>query len=218
MKLHAARLVVAIASLAMPVATAVVASSASCGGSLPTPQKGPPPPTSAYVEVPYAPPPGNIEIVPARPESDAVYIDGQWSSFSREKWTWDLGGWVKPPPGSSFTKWAVQRSTDGRLYFAAPTWYGADGGPLAEAPAFLSRARRGEPTGKGIREDGGRIGREGEDRTDASELYDLTPLIQDASLAVPTLTPAFALPPQAQSHGAAPAASDAGQRDGQVIP
>lgn len=165
----------------------------SCGGRLPTPDKGPPPPTSAYVEVPYAPPPGNIELVPERPQPGAVYVDGQWSGFARDLWSWDLGGWVVPPSGAKFTRWAVQRAADGRLYFAAPTWYGCDGGTLAEPPPFLARSRRGEPTGK-ARDDAGRDVSPGGDEQDAAatlarDRRELAPLFDAAALTAPTLPP-----------------------------
>jgi hypothetical protein len=109
----------------------------ACARTLPGPRIGPQP-DSAFIEVPYPPPPARVEVIPARPRAGAVWTDGQWLWLG-DRWVWSPGGWVAPPAGAWFAPWAVARASDGRLRFAPPSWHAADGREIP-APALLAPA------------------------------------------------------------------------------
>jgi hypothetical protein len=92
----------------------------ACGSSVPEPEYAPHP-DDAYAEVPYPPPSAMAEIVPPQPDSDAVWVDGGWLWRSKY-WIWDKGGWVVPPAGARFSRWAAVYRTDGSLLFAPGVW------------------------------------------------------------------------------------------------
>jgi len=178
--------------MASPLLAAGVA--ASCGSSLPRPAQGPPPPASAYVEVPFPPPPGNVEIVPPRPpDREAVWIDGQWSAYSRERFVWQPGAWVRPPEGAVFTAWKSERRADGQVYFAPPAWRGKDGAEIAAPPA-LALARRGEPSSGGVTSDDERLGRPTATGDAGPPPGRPEPLLTDAGLEPQRFTPDERLP------------------------
>jgi hypothetical protein len=109
----------------------------ACQSALPRPPRAAQP-ESAFVEVPYPPPAARVETVPHRPARASVWIDGQWS-WDGARWDWAPGGWVLPPPGARFARWALRMLPDGRLRFAPPSWWDAAGRPLAP-PALLAPA------------------------------------------------------------------------------
>jgi hypothetical protein len=117
-----------------------------CGESLPRPPSGPQPP-DVFAEVPYPPPPGRVEMVPDRPNKTAVWIDGQWTWLGR-RWFWEPGGWVEADPRTYFARWALERRSDGRLYFAPSRWRWKEGGGDAPEPEMIEttmqRPRRRE--------------------------------------------------------------------------
>ena len=85
----------------------IVACAAACAASLPAPPLAAPP-RSAFVDVPYPPPPAQVERVPNRPRSDAVWVDGSWE-WSGRLWRWKDGGWFAPPaPGVKYAPWAMK--------------------------------------------------------------------------------------------------------------
>jgi hypothetical protein len=93
-----------------------------CGSSLPAPQAAQHP-LAAYIEVPYPPPAALAETVPERPsQAGAVWIDGEWA-YHGQAFVWLRGGWVVPPPRSSFAAWRSWYRRDGRLMMAPGTWY-----------------------------------------------------------------------------------------------
>jgi hypothetical protein len=97
----------------------------ACGGSLPQPS----PAThgaDVYREVPYPPPAALAETIPAHPDADAVWIDGEWV-FSAGSYTWQRGGWVVPPQEGRFAPWHAYYRADGSLMLAPGTWYDARG-------------------------------------------------------------------------------------------
>lgn len=110
----------------------------ACGSSLPVPARTEHP-ESAFVEVPYPPPAALVEVVPARPQGDAVWVDGAWVWRGRY-YVWQRGGWVLPPKGSAYAGWQAQLAEDGRLLFAPGTWYDAAQQPL-DPPTRLATAR-----------------------------------------------------------------------------
>jgi hypothetical protein len=112
----------AASSIAIAWAAALLA---GCGASLPRPAAAPQP-DSAFVEVPYPPPPAVVETVPPRPSPGALWIDGQWS-WGSDQWVWSAGGWVAAPPGARFAQWQLRLGADGRLTFAASSWRDAAG-------------------------------------------------------------------------------------------
>ena len=62
-----------------------------------------------------------------------MWIDGQWDWDGRA-WKWLEGSWMVPPAGAYFTRWATERRSDGRLFFAHATWRARDGRPLDLGP------------------------------------------------------------------------------------
>jgi hypothetical protein len=93
---------------------------------------------SAYIGVPYPPPPARVEIVPTRPREGAVWADGDWS-WDGARYRWRAGGWVVAPAGVGLARWVTARGSDGRLWFAPASWRHADGTP-AETPEILAAA------------------------------------------------------------------------------
>jgi hypothetical protein len=120
----------------------VVSACAACSAAtLPSPPYTPQP-TSALAEVPYPPPPGRVEMVPARPSTNATWIDGEWT-WRGKKWLWIKGRWVTPPTGAKYSPWALVRSSDGTLWEARGTWRDAHGEEL-DPPKPLAVAQVSE--------------------------------------------------------------------------
>ncbi len=119
---------------------------AGCGGSsLPAPELASPAPLKQgeAVEVPFPPPPARVEFIPAKPDSDAVWIDGEWS-WTGHRWSWIYGRWVVPPPSATFARWRTARTSDGTLLFAAGTWYDDRGAEVTEPPPLAVGTAREE--------------------------------------------------------------------------
>jgi hypothetical protein len=113
----------------------------ACGSSLPEPMYSSQP-VGAFQEVPNAPPPARVELVPERPEnSKAVWIDGEWD-WTGARWAWQYGRWVVPPPGSTYSTWAVIRRSDGVLLFAPGVFRDRRGLEVQSPPSLVvARAR-----------------------------------------------------------------------------
>ena len=79
-------------------------------------------PGRAFVEVPYPPPAGLVEVVPEAPAGDAVWVDGHWVWRGRY-YVWSRGGWLRPPENASYATWQFRLKKDGRLLFAPGAWY-----------------------------------------------------------------------------------------------
>ena len=90
------------------------------------------------MDVPYPPPAALTELVPERPASDAVWVDGGWVWRGRY-YVWDRGGWVRPPPDLRFAPWRVRYLPSGQAQFARNNWVNAQGervrGPQVARPA-----------------------------------------------------------------------------------
>jgi hypothetical protein len=114
---------------------------AACGAAaVPTPER-----TQVvaedYVAVPFAPRPPPVEIVPAQPRKDAVWVDGTWE-WGSDRYRWIPGAWVLPPPGAKHARWVTVRREDGQLFFAPSSWKDAQGtGAALPDPTPLVRAR-----------------------------------------------------------------------------
>jgi len=122
-------------SLALLVGSAFVP---ACDGEMPRPrytqQK-----TAALVQVGYPPPPAGVEFIPARPQGDTVWLDGEWG-WTGSRWAWTAGSWVLPPPGATFSPWTTIRDDQGTVYFASGAWVDATGQPIPPPPP-LARGR-----------------------------------------------------------------------------
>jgi hypothetical protein len=92
-------------------------------------------PAGAYEVVPYPPPSALVEIVPAKPHAEAVWVDGYWVWRGRY-YVWERGGWVQPRDQTFVGKWHARYRDDGTLLFAPTHWYDARG-RIIEAPPFL---------------------------------------------------------------------------------
>jgi hypothetical protein len=92
-----------------------------------------PQPSGALFAVMQAPPPGRVETVPAPPNRDAVWVDGEWE-WRRHKWGWRPGYWAVAPPDAKFSPWVFVRGTDGRLWTAPGAWRDSKGAPVPELP------------------------------------------------------------------------------------
>jgi len=115
----------------------------SCAGRLPEPQALDQP-GSAFQAVPYPPPPGKVEYVPARPSSRALWTSGQWR-WTGGEWIWEHGGWFDVPDGIRFARWATKRDATGILLFAPSSWRDARGVEVPR-PTLLARAAAGPET------------------------------------------------------------------------
>lgn len=102
------------------------------GGSVPRPPRTQ---VSAadYVAVPFAPRLPRVEVVPPRPNDDAVWVDGSWS-WEGSRYRWRRGAWVIPPPGARYARWVVVRRTDGQLFFAPSSWKDEKGNTVPAPP------------------------------------------------------------------------------------
>jgi hypothetical protein len=101
------------------VALALAASLFACSSAPVEPPRGAHPPNDAVV-VPYPPPPAKVEEVPPRPSARCVWVDGYWEFTDR--WEWQPGEWVLPPPHCRLAALELRRS-GGQLWHARPRWY-----------------------------------------------------------------------------------------------
>jgi len=110
----------------------------ACGSSLPSPQTAQHT-SQAFVEVPYPPPAALVEVIPERPDGDAVWVDGSWEWRGRS-YVWQRGAWVHAPAGAAYATRQAYLAEDGRLLFAPGTWYDAER-RVVGAPRGLRGAR-----------------------------------------------------------------------------
>lgn len=90
-------------------------------------------PPEPRVVVPAEPPPGRVELIPSRPRSDAVWIDGTWN-WVDHRWVWTRGSWAIAPPGAVYSPWVVMRGPDAKLYFSPAAWRDAQGNVVSPPP------------------------------------------------------------------------------------
>jgi hypothetical protein len=150
--------------IALALGAAVSLRIAACGSEIPQPAAAAQP-TDALVEVDYPPPPARVEMVPTRPSSDAVWINGEWLWQGR-RWSWRAGMWVVAPRDAAYARRVLVRRVDGRLFFAPGTWRDAQGREVPAPPEQVARSVSGaitnpegetEPTGPDIHPDGGSL-------------------------------------------------------------
>ncbi|MDB4945138.1 MAG: hypothetical protein JWP97_4672 [Labilithrix sp.] len=119
-----------------------VAGLAACGsGKLPAPLPYAKQPTSALIVAEFPPPPGRVEMIPARPKDTAVWLDGEWT-WEGGRWMWKQGRWVEPPPGAVYSPWTGTRNPLGTYYVAPGTWRDAKGADLPDPPALAAAKTR----------------------------------------------------------------------------
>jgi hypothetical protein len=127
-----------------------------CGDGLPHPSYAGQP-SSALAPVDSEPPPGRVELVPARPANADAWIPGEWVP-RRGRWYWLLGRWVRTPPGAKYSPWVAVRASDGSTLFAPSAWVGADGRPMPAPAAIAFATASGEAVfdAQGEKQDTGR--------------------------------------------------------------
>lgn len=118
------------------VAACLILAVAACASPLPRPAYAAQP-TSALVEVDRPPPPARVEVLPARPSSGAVWVDGEWI-WRRGRWAWRPGRWVNAPMGQRFSPWVFVRAPDGTLWYAPGVWRDASGARVDSPPALAT--------------------------------------------------------------------------------
>ena len=95
--------------------------------------------------MPFLPQRPPIEIVPERPSgySRIVWLDGEWT-WTLERYHWQSGAWVVPPPHARRARWVVvRRNLDGQLFFAPGAWVDDKGNVMAD-PVPVVQARRAD--------------------------------------------------------------------------
>ena len=81
-----------------------------------------------------------------RRESDAVWIDGEWTWQGR-RWAWKRGRWLVPPPNARYSPWTSTRDKSGLFYVAEGKWRDAQGRELPDpTPIAVGRTRGGPVT------------------------------------------------------------------------
>jgi hypothetical protein len=104
-----------------------------CGSALPGPDIAHDYRDVDEVEVPFPPPPSKVEMVPEKPVSAAVWVDGSWS-WNGRRWAWEYGYWALPPKGATYSPWRTVQKTDGTLIFEAAIWRDERGVELPSPP------------------------------------------------------------------------------------
>jgi hypothetical protein len=85
------------------------------------------------------PPVVPVDVQPAAPGADAVWVPGSWT-WRADGWIWHAGAWVIPPPGASWSPWAWSYQADGRVRFWEARWFGPDGQPISGPTPLLAPA------------------------------------------------------------------------------
>lgn len=125
------------------IVMSIVGGAAACGAArLPAPSYVGQP-TDALLEADYPPPPAHVEFVPAQPNGDAVWVDGEWTWQGR-RWAWKPGRWLVPPANAKFSPWTSVRNKTGVLFVAEGKWRDEKGRELADPkPLAVGRTRGG---------------------------------------------------------------------------
>ena len=106
-----------------PLCAAFALAIASCGPWVPLPEHGSHD-GDEPVFVPEAPPPPQVQIIPARPEEPdtIVWVDGQWIWRGR-RWEWEPGKWEVPQPGATYAPPKIVYLADKRIAWFAGRWH-----------------------------------------------------------------------------------------------
>jgi hypothetical protein len=110
----------------------------ACGGSTQLVATGPHPPhIQDFVEVPYPPPPAQVEeIQAAHSDLSCAYVSGHYE-FETRRWLFRPGRWVRIPADCYYAPPLIawSKSGDNRLYYTPPRWYRDDADARSEALA-----------------------------------------------------------------------------------
>lgn len=114
----------------------------ACGGGTQLVPSGPHPPhVQEFVEVPYPPPPAQVEEIPeTHGDADCAWVSGEYR-FRDRHWVWEPGRWVLAQEGCYHAPPVVAWSKGGepRLYYSPSRWYVEDAiskaGSAAVCPA-----------------------------------------------------------------------------------
>ena len=71
--------------------------------------------------VPFPPPPARVELIPPRPNQEAVWIDGTWM-WTGGRYEWQPGGWAQPVPGATYAPANLVRRRNGELLYYRGVW------------------------------------------------------------------------------------------------
>lgn len=112
-----------------PILLAWVSIAEGCTPQLPLIPRGPHPPSMIVrpVLVEGKPPAVKVQVVPAPPHSDCVWLDGEWQ-WQNHEWRWTSGTWLTPSDrcyyaDSVFVWLAAPDSPSGVLYHTPSRWY-----------------------------------------------------------------------------------------------
>ena len=105
---------------------------AACSAShLPRPPISPQFPEDFLPVTEPAPAP-RAQAIPARPNPNAVWIDGEWVPAG-PRWRWQPGGWATPPAGATLALHQSSWQSDGSLRHAPSVFHLRDGSRLTVA-------------------------------------------------------------------------------------
>jgi YXWGXW repeat-containing protein len=127
----------------------IVLALSGCGSSLSRPKRVQVR-ADDYVAVPFPPRPALVEIVPASPARDAVWVDGTWV-WAAGRFRWNAGAWVRPAPGARYARWViVRRAEDGQYFFAPSSWRDEKGQQIPDPqPLLRAKTRTGAQAAEG---------------------------------------------------------------------
>jgi hypothetical protein len=98
---------------------------------------------TALTSVDFGPPPGRVELIPARPPNADAWVDGEWVR-RHGRWYWLVGRWVKTPPHTTYSPWVLVRSEDGTPFYAPSVWKNAKGEVVPPPQALVLAHASGE--------------------------------------------------------------------------
>ena len=111
---------------------------AACGGGTQlVPTGAHPPHIQDFVEVPYPPPPAQVEeLDEAHSNPNCAYVSGHYE-FEGRRWVFHPGRWVQPPADCYYAPAVIawSKGGDDRLYYTPPRWYHDDAEARSEALA-----------------------------------------------------------------------------------
>lgn len=93
--------------------------------ALPLPRTGPNT-NKGMTVVPYPPPAARAEIIPPKPGSRVVWVDGTWN-WDRRRWIWQRGRWEAPPTGAYYASAKITRLPDGTIGWTPGGWVLSNG-------------------------------------------------------------------------------------------
>jgi hypothetical protein len=106
-----------------------------CGATTPLPRRGSHGDNEEFLGVSEPPKPVEVQMLPPRPDDQAVWIDGYWH-WSGRRWTWRDGLWALPPEQGHYAPPELvrlpvmsQEEQEGAVLLYRPgNWHLGDGG------------------------------------------------------------------------------------------